>query len=81
MQNLAVGSGPNIRNGDYLGPWRVGTPILGHTMDVRPEWVSFRGQNLQMGVNFRLKTWGWVIILIHKISGLVTISIILPGNG
>ena len=34
-----------------------------------------------MGVNFRLKACGWVIILIHKISGLVTTSIILPGNG
>ena len=34
-----------------------------------------------MGVNFRLETCGWVIILIHKTSGLVTISILLPGNG
>ena len=33
-----------------------------------------------MGVNFRLKTCEWVIILIQKTSGLVTISIILPGN-
>ena len=34
-----------------------------------------------MGVNFCLKTCGGVIILIYKTSGLVTISIILPGNG
>ena len=34
-----------------------------------------------MGVNFCLKTCGWVIILIQKTSGLVTISILLPGNG
>ena len=34
-----------------------------------------------MGVNFLPKTCGWVIILIHKTSELVTISIILPGNG
>ena len=26
-----------------------GTPILGHTRDVRPEWVSSQGQNLRMG--------------------------------
>ena len=42
---------------------RGGTPILGHTGDVRPELVSFRGQkspdeckfspkNLRMGRNF-----------------------------
>ena len=40
-----------------------GTPILGHTRDVRPEWVTFAGRkpadgckfltkNLRMGVNF-----------------------------
>ena len=40
-----------------------GTPILGHTRDVRPEWVTFPGRkpadgckfltkNLRMGVNF-----------------------------
>ena len=34
-----------------------------------------------MGVNLRLKTCGWITLLIHKTSGLVTISIILPGNG
>ena len=33
-----------------------------------------------MGVNFFLKTCRWVIILMHKASELVTISIILPGN-
>ena len=32
-----------------------------------------------MGVNFLLKTCRWVII--YETSGLVTISIILPGNG
>ena len=42
---------------------RGGTPILGHTRDVRPEWVNFAGRkpadgckfltkNLRMGVNF-----------------------------
>ena len=34
-----------------------------------------------MGVNFRLTTCRWVMILIHKTSELVTILIILPGNG
>ena len=34
-----------------------------------------------MGVNFCLKTCRWVIILIHKTSGLVTMSMILPCNG
>ena len=32
----------------YQGGWGGGgekdTILLGHTMDVRPEWVSFRGQ-------------------------------------
>ena len=41
----------------------------------------FEAKNLRMGANFRLKTCGWVIVLIHETSGLVTISILLPGNG
>ena len=40
-----------------------------------------RLKNLQIGVNFCPKTCGRVIILIYKTSRLVTISIILPGNG
>ena len=28
------------------------TPILGHPRDVRPEWVSFRGQNSADGCKF-----------------------------
>ena len=40
-----------------------------------------RPKNLQMGLRFCPKTCGWVIILIHKISTLVSTSIILPGNG
>ena len=43
--------------------------------------MSFENRSLQMGVNFCLKSCEWVIILLHKTSGLVTISIILPGNG
>ena len=39
-----------------------------------------RPKKLRMGVNFCPKTCGWVII-IHKISRLVSVSIILPGNG
>ena len=34
-----------------------------------------------MGENFFPKTFEWVIILIRKKSELVTVSIILPGNG
>ena len=41
----------------------------------------FEAKNLRMGVNFRLKTCGWVIILIPEPFVLVIISIILPGNG
>ena len=59
---------------------------------MRPEWVSFQGQNLadgrkflpknlQMGVNFWPKASRWAIILIRKTSRLVTISIIPPRNG
>ena len=33
-----------------------------------------------MGVNFCPKTCGWVIVLIHRTSGFVIISIILPEN-
>ena len=40
-----------------------------------------RPKNLPMGVNFCPKTCGWVIILIRKTSRLVSVSIILPGNG
>ena len=40
-----------------------------------------RPKNLQMGINFCPKARRWVIILIHKASRLVTISIIPPGNG
>ena len=57
-----------------------GTPILGQTRDVQPERVSFRDQksangckfspkNLRMGYNLQL-------VLIHKTSGLINISII-----
>ena len=46
---------------------RGGTPILGHTRDVRPELGEFsRSKNLRIGVNFCPKTCGWVIILIRK---------------
>ena len=55
--------------------------MLGHTRDVQPEWVSFRGQKYVDGCKFWSNTCGWVIILIHKTSGLVTSSTILPGSG
>ena len=29
-----------------------GTPVLGYTRDVRPEWVSFRGQKSADGCKF-----------------------------
>ena len=64
VENFSDVGGPTFIGGG-------GTPILGHTRDVRPEWVSFRGP----------KTCGWVIILMHKTSRLVSVSIILPGNG
>ena len=57
-----------------------GTPILCHIRDVRPEWVNFPGQKSADGCKSPPKTCGCVIILIHKTSGLVTFSIILPGN-
>ena len=41
----------------------------------------WRSKNLRMGVKFCPKTCGWVIILIHKTTRLVSTSIILPGNG
>ena len=34
-----------------------------------------------MGVSFLLKAYEWVKILMHKTSGLVTILMIVPGNG
>ena len=40
-----------------------------------------RPKILQMGVSFCPKTCRWIIILRHKTSRLVTISIIPPGNG
>ena len=57
-----------------------GTPILGHIRMCGRNGRVFEAKNLRMGVNFFLKTCGWVIILRHKTSGLVTILIILPGN-
>ena len=47
-----------------------GTPILGQTRDVQPEWISLRGQkpadgctflpkNLRMGHNFKTKPLDW----------------------
>ena len=46
----------------------------------RNGWV-FEAIKPANGVNFCPKTCEWVIILISKTSRLVTISIILPGNG
>ena len=48
---------------------------------MRPKWVNFLGRKSAGGCKFSPKTCGSVIIFIHKSSGLVTISIILPGNG
>ena len=59
-----------------------GAPTLGHTRDVQPEWVKFGGvggQKLAGRCEFLHKTCGWVIT--DNASGLVVISIILPGNG
>ena len=50
---------------------RGGTPILGHTRDVRPEWVSFPGRKPADGCNFLTKT----LRMGHNFD------IILPGNG
>ena len=56
-------------------------PILGYIWDVQLEWVSFKDQKSANGCKFLPKTCEWIIILIHEIHRLVTISIILPGNG
>ena len=67
-----------------LYPGGGGTPIaiLGHTGGCAARMGEFsRPKDLRMGVNFFPKTCGWVIILIHKTFSLISISIILPGNG
>ena len=43
--------------------------------------MSFSDQKPTDGCKFQTKTCEWVIILIHKTSELVTISIVLLGNG
>ena len=48
-----------------------GTPILGHTRDVRPEWVSFPGRKPADGCKFLTKN----LRMGHNFD------IILPGNG
>ena len=48
-----------------------GTPILGHTRDVWPEWVSFPGQKPADGCKFLTKN----LRMGHSFD------IILPGNG
>ena len=50
---------------------RGGTPILGHIRDVRPEWVSFPGQNPADGCKFLTKS----LRMGHNFD------IILHGNG
>ena len=50
---------------------RGGTPILGHTRDVRPEWVRFPGRKPADGCKFLTKN----LLMGHNFD------IILPGNG
>ena len=52
-------------------PGGGGTPILGHTRDVRPEWVRFPGRKPADGYKFLTKN----LRMGHNFD------IILPGNG
>ena len=64
-----IQSAPSCR--EHLHSWGGGTPILGHTRDVRPEWVSFPGQKPVDGCKFLTKN----LRMGHNFD------ITLPGNG